>query len=192
MGSIIGATFAGIPYQEVDFADAFDTERIKLAAENDGVFERQVARLAAALYAETGQAGSIEFHLYDQLAKSAKWQQHYQSLIDPVLLALGSDWHRAVRTEAINDDWRKRAAAAEVVPSLLEHGIAWAPEMLKTLMLAGAAAGGGAGALYWGMNRDANEDDAKAEATQAKIDHYKRITHEISSRLAANNAQEAA
>lgn len=130
------------------------------------------------LYDLAGKSGHIDRHflgvLNKQASLGAECAQDLQRAACEVLFEVLGD----------SEDFTKEAGvAAGLAAKLSRLGLSVTPALLKTMIYTGTAAGLGGGALAWGLNRHAKQDDADLEAMQARIDAYNRITHEISGKL---------
>jgi hypothetical protein len=154
-----------------------------------GVFERGLAKFAAEMYAHCGQQDSIEYHVFDQLTKSATWYPQFNAYTDPVLETLGAALGEAVgQDHALQARVKSAGLHQGLIGALGERALSWSPSLLQGLLAASAATGAGIGSIYWALNRHSTEDDADNEATQAKINHYSKLTKQISNRLQDTNA----
>lgn len=156
-------------------------------SENYGALEKMGAHIAAELYVSTGQMLSPEYCIFNNLRKVASWYPALDRFVEPVFNALCNEFMGAAELTRAQDEAVKKASIGAILSNIVGKTITGGPAVAKMILAGGAAAGAGAGALYWGLNRDSMEDDDKTEAMKAKIKLYNRITREISEDMRRNN-----
>lgn len=156
------------------------------SVETYGAIQKMAAHFAANLYAAAGERLSFEYSLFDSLRKVAKWEEGYDRFTTPVLDVLTRVVADARLQECELEHVNKQAAVPGFLLNLLGTTAAAAPTVSKMLLGMGAATGAAAGGLTWGLNRHSSEDENKIEAMKERVNHYKRITREISEDLKRN------
>ena len=194
-GSILACVLHGVAPDTYEFHKAAVDKLSDVNDPNYGALDRMVANYAAEAFNAADKRASFEYCLYDNLRKAAQWFPEFNRFTDPVYSVMArevnmdiEDGNRVKSAAAQQADLDKRAAILNTVLNMAGKGVTSTPALTKMLLGAGAATGAGAGALYWGLNRDSNEDDEKIEAMKERLKHYHRITNEISSDLQRNNA----
>lgn len=145
------------------------------------VFQREVCKIAAAVYAADGLAHSVPGQLFTKLAGSDQWCAAYNRFSEPVLVALG---RYAQREEGLS----KRAAAAAAIPYAADK--AGVPSVVKLLLGLGAVGGVGAGSLGFLLSRHARQSSAENNELTEKTRAYKQLRRDIDEDLAASGALE--
>ena len=180
---------AGIDPLNFEFHKSAVEHRENPSTPGYGVFERGLAKLAAGMYAGCGEMDSMEYHLFDQLTKSAEWYPQFNVFTDPVLSTLGEALGDAIGQDLQLQQNTKTAALHQgLLGALGERALSWSPSLMQGLLMASAATGAGAGSMWWALNRDATQDDTDNAAMQTRIDHYGKLTKQISRRLRDSNA----
>lgn len=149
----------------------------------DVEMQKDICKIAAACFKAAGMDSSVEFHLYDTMAKSAAalTPVSVEKFLVPVVKSL----HK--QASAIHEELMEKSAAPGVLGGLLSKVFGAAggtlPELYKMYALLGAGAGTATGALTWYLNRDAEQDSADVEAKEEQAKHYKQIAKDIKKRL---------
>lgn len=150
---------------------------------SDTTIQKDICKIAAACFKAAGMDSSVEFHLYDTMAKSASVLSpvSVEKFIVPVVKSL----HK--QASAVHEELMEKSASPSVLGGLLSKVFGTAtgtlPELYKMYALLGAGAGTATGALTWYLNRDAAQDSADVEAKEEQAKHYKQIAKDIKKRL---------
>lgn len=143
-----------------------------------GVLQKVTCKMAACMYALTGQTDKFEFHLFNKLAHAKHWHESLDPYADTVNEVLGK--HLKSGEFNINEVIKSAAGIAQLIPNILSGGAQMTPSMLSALMGAAALTGGAGGAVLWHANRHANEDSNKNEQLKQQIGYYKMLNDDIS------------
>lgn len=149
----------------------------------DTQMQTDICKIAAACFKAAGMDSSVEFHLYDTMAKSAAALSpvSVEKFLVPVVKALHKE------ASNVHEDLMEKSASPGVLGGLLSKIFGAAggtlPDLYKMYALLGAGAGTATGALTWYLNRDANEDSSEVEAKLEQAKHYKQIAKDIKKRL---------
>lgn len=150
---------------------------------SDVTMQKDICKIAAACFKAAGMDSSVEFHLYDTMAKSAAALSpvSVEKFIVPVVKSLNK------QANVIHEDLMEKSASPGVLGGLLSKVFGTAtgtvPELYKMYALLGAGAGTATGALTWYLNRDAAQDSAEVESKEEQAKHYKQIAKDIKKRL---------
>ena len=150
---------------------------------SDITMQKDICKIAAACFKAAGMGSSVEFHLYDTMAKSAAALSpvSVEKFIVPVVKSLNKQAHAA------HEELMEKSASPGVLGGLLSKVFGTAtgtiPELYKMYALLGAGAGTATGALTWYLNRDAEQDSTEVEAKEEQAKHYKQIAKDIKKRL---------
>lgn len=150
---------------------------------SDLTIQKDICKIAAACFKAAGMDSSVEFHLYDNMAKSAAALSpvSVEKFIVPVVKSLNK------QANIVHETLMEKSASPSVLGGLLSKVFGTAtgtiPELYKMYALLGAGAGTATGALTWYLNRDAAQDSAEVEAKEEQAKHYKQIAKDIKKRL---------
>jgi hypothetical protein len=119
---------------------------------------------------------SQEYFLMKKLASQTDWSEEMVELLDP-------HFSRIVAAEearmAEHDASFEKSAAPGLqglATGLAGRAVTYSPSLMKALVAAGVTTGAVGGGLYWGMNRQINEDDdIENEKLKTKISEYDRM-----------------
>ena len=145
--------------------------------------QSDICKIAAACFKAAGMDSSVEFHLYDTMAKSASALSNVsvERFLVPVVKSLSK------QAKVAHEELMEKSASPSVLGGLLSKVFGTATgtltELYKMYALLGAGAGTATGALTWYLNRDANEDSSEVEAKEEQAKHYKQIAKDIKKRL---------
>lgn len=184
-GVKIACAFNGISPEEVIRHSSF-SERF-LA---DNFAQQALCKIASTAFAEAGMADTLEYHLYENIAKRASFAPlstySVETFIVPVVHAL----HKEAKdiSDAIQENtpgMTKKAALAFLSESIGKI-LGTVPEVSKDVMALSALGGAGVGSLAWALNRDSDTDAEEADEKHAQAMHYKRIAEDLRKRLRSN------
>lgn len=150
---------------------------------SDVTTQKDICKIAAACFKAAGMDSSVEFHLYDTMAKGAAALSpvSVEKFIIPVVKSLNK------QARVVHEELMEKSASPSVLGGLLSKVFGTAtgtlPELYKMYALLGAGAGTATGALTWYLNRDAAQDSADVEAKEEQAKHYKQIAKDIKKRL---------
>lgn len=154
-----GMTLSGAHPDKVAEALSFN----KVASTSPELAKR-AARLASGMFDAAGKSGSAHHLLFSKIAGS-EWDPGYATFTDAVINVLGR--HELEKTAKLNP------------LDIIRNSAAYSMGGLKTALLTSLVLGAGGGALYnWGK-RSMNADTSNADATETRLQHYRKITREI-------------
>lgn len=185
--NIIAALFTGVNPETVEFHKSAAEVLQDYHEPNYGALQKVAATFARNAYASAGLDASYEFFLFDGLTKVSHWLPEYDHFTDPVFRLIANHWSDVVCEQAAQESQEKSAAVAGILSGLGSLVAKGGPAAVKTLLTLGAATGAGAGALYWGLNRHATEDEDNIEAMKERLHHYNQITRELTQDLQRNS-----
>jgi hypothetical protein len=150
---------------------------------SDLQMQTDICKIAAACFKAAGMTSSVEFHLYDTMAKSASTLSPVS--VEKFLVPVVKSLHK--QAKLLHEELMEKSASGGVLGGLLSKVFGAAsgtiPDLYKMYALLGAGAGTATGALTWYLNRDASEDSAEVEAKIEQAKHYKQIAKDIKKRL---------
>lgn len=177
-GVKIACANLGITPEEIVRHSAFSDKIL-----SDETMQKDICKIAAACFKAAGMDSSVEFHLYNTMAKSASALSpvSVEKFVVPVVKSL----NKQART--LHEELMEKSAAPSVIGGLMSKVFGTAsgtiPDLYKLYALLGAGAGTATGALTWYLNRDAAQDSADVEAKEEQAKHYKQIAKDLKKRL---------
>jgi len=148
-----------------------------------GIMQKNVCKLAADMYAFTGKANRLEYHIFNKLAHAKRWSDALDPYVDSVYETLGKLKDAAAFD--VNGAVKSASAILNTLTGLLARGATMTPEALKALLGLSAVTGGSLGVATWMANRHAKEDETKNEMLKQKINYYNQVTDELTDQLKA-------
>lgn len=159
---------------------------------SDNFMQQALCKIASTSFEEAGMQNTVEYHLYENIAKRASFTQlspyTVETFLVPVVHALqkeASDIHKEMQ-EATGGLTKK--AALSFLSETIGKILGTVPEMSKDVVALSALGGAGVGSLAWALNRDAETDSAEADEKHAQAMHYKRIAEDLRKRLGSSIA----
>jgi hypothetical protein len=148
-------------------------------------FQRELCKIAAAIYAETGGGKTVAGKLFEKLASAdTPWCPQFSRFTDPVLTAIGR-WS----VDESTDEREKSASAAALLP-IVASDRSGVPAALKLLVGLGAIGGAGAGSVAFMLGRSARQSSAESQQLLEKARAYKKLRREVDEDLANSGALE--
>lgn len=181
LGHAIGFIRNNVKADDVETIMARENTFKDLNKSQFGVLQKVTCKMAADMYAFTGQKNTLEFHLFDKLANAKKWHESLDPYVDTVNEVIGK--HLKRNEFDINQTIKNSTGLAQLLPAIVRGGAQMSPNMLSALMGTAALTGAAGGALTWHANRHANEDSNKNEQLKQQIEYYKMLNEDISNEL---------
>lgn len=154
-----------------------DVGHLKMAAARHETLQdlehgRVLALLGDIIYTKAGSEGCFGQQLYSRLWKQADWHASFDDLVQPVQKVLGQVHIKSALLRG--GDMALAGAVAK------GGGVG---SFLASLVMGGALAGSGLGALNWHLKRETQQDDDQNEELKSRADFYRDTARQINDEL---------
>lgn len=181
-GQHLARAIHGVPSAE--YTSMVAQDRVLRSAEGEP-FQREICKIASAIFIETGGGNTVAGKLFEKLASAdTPWCPEFSRFTDPVLTAIG----RWSADEGIAE--REKSATAAAMLPIIASERSGVPSALKMLVGLGAIGGAGAGSVAFMLGRSARQSSAESQQLLEKARAYKKLRREVEEDLANSGALE--
>lgn len=143
------------------------------AVEDSPVMQSAILKIASSIFHAAGEGFEGDAAMYDALLDgTSKIRSEFakRAVLDPVVLAL---------SEQSTQEQFEKMAKLPGLTSILGKTLAFLPDTIQGLSALSLLVGGGLGAGWWALNRDARTSSAETTAKEEQAAYYRELAKKI-------------